>query len=134
MKKSHSFLLVVVALVMGATAGWFAAGHQYSKWATSFAAADTLPNLGDEYRALQSLRTGDTNGAIEMLEFRLDSEIVALSALAAEETDAKKRASYIRALIRIRDYRVAHPRKTDAPEIDQGVANAFAWVSKEASK
>jgi hypothetical protein len=134
MKTFRTALLVVVGLVIGATAGWFAAVHQYSKWATSFATADTLPNLGDAYRALQSLRTGDTNEAIEMLEFRLDSEIIALSALASEETDAKKRAGYIRALTRVRDYRAAHPRKTDTPEIDQGVAEAFAWVSRETSK
>jgi hypothetical protein len=134
MKTSRAILLILLGLVIGATVVWYAARHQYSKWATSFAAAQTLPNLGDAYRALQALRTGDTNEAIEMLEFRLDGEIVVLSALASEETDAKMRASYVRALTRVRDYRAAHPRKTDSLEIDQGVADALASASKETSK
>jgi len=131
MKASRAISLILVGFLIGAAVSWFAVRYQYSKWATSFAASDTLPNLSDAYRTLEALRTGDTNEAIEMLEVRLDFEIIALSALASEETDAEKRGGYIRALAHIRDYRAAHPRKTDSPDIDQGVADALGSVAKE---
>ncbi len=134
MKTYRPVFLIVIGLVIGAFAGWFTARHQFSKWATSFAAAETLPNLGDAHRALLALRRGDTNGVIEMLELRLDSEVIALSTLASDEADAKKRAGYMRALRRVRDYRATHPRKTDSPEIDRHVAASLASTGNEASK
>jgi hypothetical protein len=70
----------------------------------------------------------------ELLESRLDGELIALGNLAAEETDEKKRASYIGALMRVRDYRVAHPRKTNSPEIDQSVADVLASSIGETRK
>jgi hypothetical protein len=134
MKSPRPVFLIATGLIIGAIAGWYAAERQFSKWTTSFAIADTLPNLADAYQALQALRSGDTNEVIETLEMRLDSGIITLRALALEEANAKKHAGYMRALERVRDYRTKHPRKTDSPETDQLVADALASISKMRSK
>jgi hypothetical protein len=80
------------------------------------------------------MRSGNTNEALKQMESRLDDEIIALSALVPEQADPKKQAGYIRALKRVREYRAAHPWKSDSPEVNQEVAEALASIPEQEGK
>jgi hypothetical protein len=121
MKRFSFVLWLVVGLIIGGAAGWFAAGRYYSRWVEQFVSAGALPELGDAYHPLKALRAGDTNEAIDLLETQLDGAIIQLSAIVPEEKDEKMKAAYIRALTRVRDYRTAYPRKSGLAELDAEV-------------
>jgi|SRR5258708_6501326 len=63
--------------------------------------------------ALESLRVNDTARALELLELDLEASILRLASLASKSsTDERKRVTEL--LETIRDYRRAHPRRTEA--------------------
>jgi hypothetical protein len=126
MKRFSFVLWLVIGLLIGGTAGWFAAGRYYSRWAQQFVSAGALPELGDAYHPLKALRAGDTNEAIDLLEIQLDGAIIQLSAMVPEERDEKMKAAYVRALTRVREYRAAYPRKTGIADLDEGVVDALS--------
>lgn len=134
MKKFYPVLVACVGLLIGAACGWFAAKQRLGNWARSFTAAGVLGDLGNDFDALRALRAGNTNEAIATLENHMDSQIMALGALAAEQREEKKRASYIRALRRVSDYRVAHPWKSSSPEVQEVVGDALSIPDKGGSK
>ena len=91
----------------------------------------TLSNLGDAYAALQAIRNGNTNEAIELLETRLDNEVLIARLLVEEQNNQTNRAAYIRLLKKVREYRTAHPRKIGTMEIDQSVGEALTSLSQQ---
>lgn len=63
--------------------------------------------------ALESIRSKDIAQALELLELDLDATVLALARLAKEATPTD-RERVTAALQRIRAYRRAHPRRTEA--------------------
>jgi len=151
MKVIHPAILVCLGFLLGAPSGWFAGRGQISV-RSDHPASTTNPGagidaptaspvnpsplveLGDALRPLQAIRKGDIAEATEWLESRLDGQVIELSGLVPEEADQKKRAGYLRALTRVRDYRTAYPRKSDSPDLDRGVADALSTVEKGGGK
>lgn len=77
-------------------------------------------------RILQSLRSGDTNAAIRMLESQLDGALIPFSAPSTGPRDAK----HDKILIIARDYRAKYPHTSGSPEIDNGVSRTFSLLPK----
>lgn len=77
-------------------------------------------------RILQSLRSGDTNAAISLLESRLDGALISFSTPSASPRVAK----YDKILAMARDYRAKYPRTSGIPEIDNGVTRTFRLLPK----
>jgi len=134
MKKLRLFLAVSVGfllcigllILLLSTAS--VAKQRMEKWSANYAGRGTLFNLGEAYTVLQAIRSGDTNEAIELLESRLDLEVVIASSLVDEQTNQKNRAAYVRLLKKVRDYRIAHPRKTGSAQLDQSVEEALSSI------
>lgn len=70
-------------------------------------------NAGVTCLALENLRDKNTARALELLELTLDGNVISLSILAKESTPAD-REQVADILRRIRDYRLAHPRRIEA--------------------
>jgi hypothetical protein len=101
--------------------------------ATKATYANAFLGVTETLEPLRDLRAGNTNGAIEVLENRLDEGIIELSAILPEQRDEKKRAAYVRTLMTVRDYRATHPwRSTISSELEQNVAKALANIPEEA--
>jgi hypothetical protein len=73
-------------------------------------------------RVLTDLRSGNTNGAIELLETRLDGALMTFS----YDHDPK----YDKLLERAREYRSRYPHKSGTPGIDAAVARTFDSLPK----
>ncbi len=127
MKAANLATLVIGALAYGACG--CACRHDAAlQLATQAAYADAFLRVAEPFETLGDLREGNTNNAIEVLENRLDGGIIGLSSALPEQSDPKKRAAYVRLLKRVRDYRAAHPWKSDSPEVQEAVAKALAGI------
>ena len=98
---------------------------------TQATCADAFLSAAEPFETLRDLRAGNPAHAIETLESRLDGGIIMLSAVLPEERDQKMRAAYVRLLKKVRDYRAAHPWKSDSPEVQEAVAKALAEIPDE---
>jgi hypothetical protein len=120
------FLLAVAA---GGIGGWHF-GHRFllNAWVQE-QAADVQGHLG----ALQKLRSGDTNEAIEFLESRLDDDLVILEP-EGYQLQAQVQTEMYAALGAAKHYRSEHPRKSRRGIIDEMVRNALSQEIPEAAK
>jgi len=85
--------------------------------------------------ALQKLRDGHTNDAYEMLEGRVDSEIIRLVASYRQLPGALREQGNLKVILeRARDYRRRFPFKHRYQNIDDGVADAFKILDEENTK
>src|SRR4051794_37079836 len=90
--------------------------------------AGAFQDVAQPFGTLRDLRAGNTNKAIEDLENRLDVGIIMLSSVLEEQSDQKKRAAYVRLLIKLRDYRAVHPWTSDLMEAREAVEDALANI------
>jgi hypothetical protein len=75
-------------------------------------------------RALDLLRSGHTNEAIEHLESQLDGALMKIG------MDSKYARDFDAIIRRAKEYRAKFPRHTSVPEVDAGVSRAFNSLPK----
>ena len=129
-----SKLLISLTVIAALVAGFFLGRWQARSTVDSYLAQMSRPEVrratADFSKAaglLKSIRTGDTNEAIEALESELDRQIMYIGAV-AEATQASERDKQWLSRIRwLGDYRAKHPRKSDA-FIDEQVAHYLSLV------
>ena len=77
-------------------------------------------------RVLDSLRSGKTNEALQLLETQLDGGLATFGVSSAEKRDPQ----YDQILMRAREYRSRYPHTSSSPEIEAMVARAFESLPK----
>jgi hypothetical protein len=80
-----------------------------------------VTDLSTTVRILESLRSGRTNDAIQLLESRLDAAVMSFDA----PSDVKRDQIYDPVLKMAKEYRNKHPYKEGVPEIDTVVERVF---------
>jgi hypothetical protein len=130
MKKFTPYLFGVIGIAIGFIIGsvWILRMHTFVSWHQWSGSTSVKANL--IVATLKSIRSGDTNKAIERLEDQLDGEIIALGDIHTECPSPRYAATPIDALVRARDYRDAYPRKADFEFVNQSVAKAFALTTQ----
>ena len=79
-----------------------------------------------QVKALQQLRSGDLAGAIEVLESRLDDNLVLLDPQKPYEGLGEQTQSNIKQAIKAaKDYRAQYPRASSRPHVDDMVRHLF---------
>lgn len=79
MNKRFTRTALIVALALVAFAGGYAAGHRTTlAWTMGMLSAETRGNLQDRIETLARLRTGDTDGAIALLDEAVDTATMTL--------------------------------------------------------
>jgi hypothetical protein len=79
-----------------------------------------------QVKALQQLRAGDLAAAIELLESRLDDNLVLLDPQKPYEGLSERTRSNIQQAINAaKDYRAQHPRSSSRPHVDDMVRHLF---------
>lgn len=84
-------------------------------------AEQNATEVGFTVAILDSLRSGRTNDALQLLETRLNGALITFGVSPASERDAK----YDKILKMAKEYRSKYPHKSGISEIDTGVARAF---------
>ena len=85
-----------------------------------------VTDIATTVRILQSLRSGDTNAAISLLETQLDGALISFSTPPANSRDTK----YYQILAMARDYRAKYPHASGVPDIDNEVSRTFSLLPK----
>lgn len=135
MKKFIPIWLPIATLVVGLVGGWFASGRFYNRWMESYMKTERYNQLSQRCRVLVQLRAGKTNEAAETLETLMDGDILVFGSFIGDVRPEERRAADTKLLTTVRDYRAAHPWKsTGYPDIDKGVADAFALVTTNQSR
>ena len=90
-----------------------------------------MTEAGSTVGLLKRLRAGNSTGAVEVLEYRLDSALIGLGALLPSIPESRRDRSYLKAIQKAKDYRTQFPRTNDSPEITEGVARAFTLLDEK---
>ncbi len=102
---------------------------------TAFEAASLtsrqLADLGVTLAILQRLRDGRTNEAYELLEGRLDTDILGFVRGYRDLPPSNQDQRSLNTLERARDYRAKHPFKHRYANVDEGVAEAFKLLDQK---
>lgn len=83
---------------------------------------------------LQRLRAGRTNEAYELLEGRLDSDVISFAASYRELPKPLQEQGSLNVLGYAKEYRARNPFKHRYRNVDDGVANAFKILDGNATK
>lgn len=79
-----------------------------------------------QVKVLRLLRTGDTGQATELLESRLDDQLVLFDPQRPYEgLDERTRDTVQKAVMEAKDYRAEYPRSSNRPHVDEMVDNLF---------
>ena len=118
---------MALGLAIGLPVGWLVAGHEDAKLIRNFATAGNANDIVDTFSTLRSLRRGDTNEAIDVLEGHLDGAILERGIMARDEPSVIRQPGRVSMLARVRDYRAQYPRVSD-PEVDHFIADVLSTV------
>jgi len=130
MKRVIIPLVVVIALAIGAFAGFRYAGHRYGHAVTDTIASYELLHASETFTTLRDLRAGDTNAVFESLEGELDSSVLALRGILDDYPTVEHAKNYTNLLVRIADYRLTHPYHSDITNMDASVTEILAQIKK----
>jgi hypothetical protein len=84
--------------------------------------------VGDRFIALEALRAGDTNRAIDELEGQMNGEILVFAGINNDVPVGKLQPGVVRLITKVRNYREAHPY-TEDPDIDSTVASILSLTN-----
>lgn len=104
---------------------------KFDDYSNATMAAREYADLGMNLAILQRLRDGRTNQAYELLEGRLDSDIIGFVASYRKLSESAKDQPGLKVLGSARDYRAKHPFKHQYPNVDEGVAEAFQILDEK---
>jgi hypothetical protein len=91
-------------------------------------------DMGVMLHILMALRQGRTTNAIELLEGRLDNDIITFAASFREMPQAQREWFGLHELYEARWYRDKFPLKHRYQNVDDGVAQAFELLPKQSGK
>jgi hypothetical protein len=130
MKTFHVYIIAAVALVLGIVGTLYFDHHDraatFSKTAVTYEhrlAASALTTL-------ISLRSGDTNAAVDSLEHQLDGASISLSILLDDYPDIECAINYRSTLHNVAAYRNQYPHHSNDTNLDEIVAAVLAKASK----
>ena len=91
-------------------------------------------DMGVTLHILMALREGRTTNAIELLEGRLDTDIIGFAASFRAMPEAQREWLGLHSLSEARWYRDKFPHKHRYQNVDDGVAQAFEPLPKKSGK
>ena len=128
MSKTRTFLFALAALLLGVLGGGWGASRFWERVTGDWEARSMMTEAGSTVGLLKRLRAGNSTGAVEVLEYRLDSALLGLGALLPSIPESRRDRSYLKAIQKAKDYRTQFPRTNESPEITEGVARAFTLL------
>jgi hypothetical protein len=131
MSKSAAIILSTITLLVGVAAGGWGAAIFYGHLMTRLCINSLTGEASTTVATLKRLRAGDETNAVELLELKLDGDLIGLGGFLADPHELKSDPLYIKTLQMAKDYRVQFPHKTDSPDIDQSVTKTFALLDAQ---
>jgi hypothetical protein len=118
-------LLVVVGIVLGVAAGGYAGWRHGNAAILNQCLYADARQIQTAVAALKLLRAGERPLALEALEAGVDDTLITFDA-AYSGIEARTTAELGRALVEVKTYRSANPRKSSRPHVDKMVGNLLS--------
>jgi hypothetical protein len=128
--RKKVFLLALAAFLIGVVCGAWGLGQFYGRFMNTLVASSLAADANLAVATLQCLHSGKETNAVELIEIKLDGDVVGLGALLGEVPNSRRDPTNIKVLKRARDYRAKFPRKTDSLT-DEGIRRAFALLERQ---
>jgi hypothetical protein len=127
-KRSKSLLGFALVFFMGAIVGLVIGGYGGARYGMSFVLDECLyrdaGGVQSQVVILRHLRAGEIDQAIEVLEARLDDDLIIFDPDEPYTGISDQAISEINKAIQVsREYRSANPRKSNRPHVDTMVGN-----------
>jgi hypothetical protein len=106
----------------------------FNEYANAAGALQHSADIGVTLHVLTGLREGHTNEALQLLEFRLDSDIISFAANFKELPGAEQEWLGLHALSEARGYRTKYPPKHADENLEASMAQAFQLLDKKSNK
>lgn len=116
---------LAVCFLLGAAAGGIGGWHFGHDFMLNAWVQEQAEDVKGHLEALQKLRSGNSNEAIEFLESRLDDDLVILEP-EGYQLKAQARTAMYAALRAAKQYRTEHPRKSRRGIIDEMVRKVLS--------
>jgi hypothetical protein len=111
---------LAAAFIAGAAAGAAGGGYLGVNWLLNNWVHEQTFDIETYVEALRKLKAGQAAQAIDLLEQRLDADLLALEPDFGR-VDGQTRGEMQAALRAARQYRAEHPRKTALPGLDESI-------------
>ncbi len=108
--------------------------RRFNDYSTATVASQNSADLGVTLAILQRLRDGRTNEAFELLEGRVNTDIIGFVSSYRELPASIRGKMSLKPLEYARDYRAKFPFKHRYPSVDQGVAEALKILDEKATQ
>jgi len=105
--------------------------QRFNDYLNASIAARHYADLGMNLAILQRLRDGRTNQVYELLEGRLNSDIIGFVASYRDLPASQREQPGLKVLGLVRDYRAKHPFKFPYPNMNDKVADAFKVLDEK---
>jgi hypothetical protein len=115
---------IVAAFIVGAAAGAVAGGYYGAMVVLSLWVQEQAQDVKGDIAVIRQLRGGNAAQATEMLEARLDDDLIVLEPEGYYITQ-DARASIVAAVGEAKKYRTEHPRKSNRTHVDAMVGNVL---------
>lgn len=106
----------------------------FDEYSSAAIAQQDSADMGVTLHILVALREGRTTNAIELLEGRLDTDIIGFASNFREMPEAQREWLGLHSLSEARWYRDKFPHKHPYQNVDDGVAQAFQLLPKKSEK
>ncbi len=108
--------------------------NRFNEYSTVNIASQNSADLGVTLAILQRLRDGRTNEAFELLEGRVNTDIVGFVSSYRELPPSIREKMSLKPLEYARDYRAKFPFKHRYPTVDEGVAEALKILDENKTR
>lgn len=119
MSKRAAIILTVAALLVGVVAGGWSVAALYGRLTSRVIIGSLTSDASMTVAQLKHLRAGDTTNVIELMESKLDGDLIGLTPFIADPHDLKSDPVYFDTLRHVRDYRARFPHKSELPDTDK---------------
>ena len=132
MSKRAAIILAVSALVIGVVAGGWSVAFYYNRLTSWMVISNVTSDAVTSIAEIKMLRGSQTTNTIQILETRIDGDLIGLTPFLAEKQEFDRYPSNIKALQTVKNYRTKFPRKSDSPELDAAADKAFDLLNGQA--
>ena len=133
MNKRAAFTIAVVTLLIGVIAGGWAMGELYKYSNKRVNVGQLIADTATTIYALKCIRAGYTTNAVEVLEKKLNDDLLDLGAIQAVPREFMSDSQYIKTLKMAKRYLIPYPHKSGSTEIDAETNRAFRLLNGQSN-
>jgi hypothetical protein len=131
MRSRSSITFALAALIVGIVIGGGGFAALYGRFTNHFFITSSATEAVTTVVILKQLRAGNTTNAVEILEMKLDEDLMTLGSFLDNPRDLKSDPHYIKTLQMARDYRIQFPHNSSSPLVDEATAKAFGLLDAQ---